>query len=296
MSSAEIPQTDEPERRIIDAREQLLDTLPVTERFVDAAGVSTAIIEGGEGPPMVLLHGPGESALWWLRILPDLVTEQTIIAPDLPGHGESRVADNPLSHAGVVEWLDRIIDKTCHEPPILVGHILGGAIAARYAAAHGDRLRALVLVDTLGLSRFRPAPMFAIGLLRFMVRSNERSYNQFLGQCMVDQGRLVREMGDAWDPFVEYSLGRSKSPRVKSAMRTLMREFGRARIPRETLEAIPVPTTLIWGRADKATRLSVARKAHERYGWPLHVIEDAADDPKMEQPVAFVRTLRSIDM
>ena len=57
--------------------------------------------------------------------------------------------------------------------------------------------------------------------------------------------------------------------------------------------AIAVPTTLIWGRHDLATRLSIAEAASARYGWPLHVIENAADDPPIEQPEAFVRALRA---
>ena len=45
-----------------------------------------------------------------------------------------------------------------------------------------------------------------------------------------------------------------------------------------------MPTTLIWGRHDLATPLRVAEAASARYGWPLHVIEDAADDPPVERP------------
>jgi hypothetical protein len=49
------------------ARARLLDGLPVTQRSVQAAGISTSLLEGGEGPPIVLLHGPGEFAAKWLR-------------------------------------------------------------------------------------------------------------------------------------------------------------------------------------------------------------------------------------
>ena len=72
------------------AREQLLALLPVTERRLDLAGASTAVLEAG-GPPMILLHGPGEFAESWLRVIPDLMTTHRIIAPDLPGHGASEV-------------------------------------------------------------------------------------------------------------------------------------------------------------------------------------------------------------
>ena len=73
----------------------------------------------------------------------------------------------------------------------------------------------------------------------------------------------------------------------------MMEQFGFAAIPPEDLERIAVPTTLIWGRHDLATQLPVAEAASTGYGWPLHIIEDAADDPPMEQPEAFLEALRN---
>ena len=54
-----------------------------------------------------------------------------------------------------------------------------------------------------------------------------------------------------------------------------------------------VPTTLVWGRHDIATPLEIAEAASARYGWRLHVIENAADDPPIEQPQAFLRALNT---
>ncbi len=71
------------------ARERLLAGLPVTERRLSLNGVPTAVLEGGDGRPIVLLHGPGAYAAKWLRVIPDLVRTHRIIASDLPGHGSS---------------------------------------------------------------------------------------------------------------------------------------------------------------------------------------------------------------
>ena len=54
---------------------------------------------------------------------------------------------------------------------------------------------------------------------------------------------------------------------------------------------IAAPTTLVWGREDRQTPVAVAQRASERFGWPLHVIEDAADDPAFEQPAAVLGAL-----
>lgn len=277
-----------------DARERLLTELPVIERRMHLAGVSTAILEGGDGPPIVLLHGPGESALWWMRIIPDLVTTHHVIVPDLPGHGASEITDNALDADSMVTWLDELIEQTCPTSPTLVGHLLGGAIAARFASERSDRLHRLVLVDALGLGRFRPSARFAFGLLRFLVRPTERAYHSFLDQCMIDRDRLIEQMGDDWEPFLEYNLDRSSTPSVKAAMRALMKKIGMPPIPPEKLERIAIPTTLIWGRDDRAIRLGIAKDASARYGWPLHVIDNAGDDPKLEQPEAFLESLYTV--
>ena len=55
-----------------------------------------------------------------------------------------------------------------------------------------------------------------------------------------------------------------------------------------------MPTTLIWGRHDLATPLSIAEAASKRYGWQLRVIEDAADDPPIEQPEPFLEALNKV--
>ena len=68
-------------------RALLLSGLPVIERRLQVAGVSTAVLEGGAGPPILLLHGPGDFAGMWMRVIPDLVTTHRVVAPDLPGHG-----------------------------------------------------------------------------------------------------------------------------------------------------------------------------------------------------------------
>jgi pimeloyl-ACP methyl ester carboxylesterase len=275
-------------------RTRLLAGVPVAERRVDAAGVDTAVLEGGDGPPVVLLHGPGESAVNWRWTIPDLVTTHRVIAPDLPAHGSSGTgtADGPLDADRAVAWLGELLDRTCAEPAVVVGHVLGGAIAARHASRHPGRVRALVLVDSLGLARFRPSPRFALGFLRFTSRPSERSFERFMDQCAHDRRRLQQRMGDDWTAFVAYNLGLARSEKTKAAGQ-LFRRAGTPRIPSGELERIAVPTTLIWGRHDRALRLAIAERARDRYGWALHVIDAAADDPARDQPDAFLRALRT---
>jgi pimeloyl-ACP methyl ester carboxylesterase len=272
-------------------RERLLEGIPVSERRLQLAAVSTAVLEGGSGPPVVLLHGPGEFAAKWLRVIPELVRTHRVVAPDLPGHGTSAITRGHIDADAMTGWVGELIERTCPSPPVLVGHVLGGAIAARFAIRHGDRLRRLVLVDTMGLGRFRPQPRFAVTLAAFLAHPSERTYDHFMRQCSFDLDGLREQMGDRWAPFAAYNLDLARSPNAKTAGR-LMRELGMPRIPPDELARITVPTTLVWGRNDRATRLGIAEAASARYAWPLHVIDDCADDPARDRPDAFLAALR----
>jgi ubiquinone/menaquinone biosynthesis C-methylase UbiE len=98
-------------------------------------------------------------------------------------------------------------------------------------------------------------------------------------------------MGEQWDDIKAYNLDRARAPDLRATQRGLMELFGFPAIPPADLERIAVPTALIWGRFDLATPLRVAQAASTRYGWALHVIENAADDPPIEQPDAFLTAL-----
>ncbi|SFK23475.1 alpha/beta fold hydrolase [Streptomyces pini] len=276
------------------ARQRLLAQIPLTEHHRDLAGVPTAVLEGGEGPPMVILHGLGQTSLGWIRVIPDLVPSWTLAVPDLPGQGASEVPrDVPLTAGRVMEWLAELITATCPAPPVLVGHNLGGAVAARFASAHGDRLAALVLVDAFGLGPFRPKSRFAVTAATYQMHTTARSRDRMLGRCMVDYDGVRDDLGERWDGIADYVLDRARTPAVRSGSRTLMKEFALFAIPPADLAAIPVPTTLVWGRQNPETRLRYGEDAAARFGWPLHVIDDCGADAHLEHPDALVAALRA---
>lgn len=276
-------------------RSRLLNRIPVRENRIKAAGLPTTVLKGGDGAPVILLHGPGESSLWWMRVIPDLVKTHHVIVPDLPGHAATGTDIEKLGEQFVSQWLGEVIKATCSSAPVLVGNILGGSIAARYAVKHGDQLGKLVLVDSLGLAKFRPTFGFAFGLIRFMIRSSEKNFTRFLRHyCMYDIRKLKTGMGEDWEPFVNYVLDCANNPDQKTALRAMMKQVGVPQIPSEDLAAIRVPTELIWGRYDLANKLNIAEAASRRYGWLLHIIEDARDDPKLEQPARFLQSLYKV--
>lgn len=277
-----------------DARVLLLAGAPVTERRLQLAGVSTAVLEGGDGPPVVLLHGQGGWAGVWLPVIGDLVKTHQVVAPDLPGLGASEAPAGPPGADTVLAWLGELIDQTCATPPVVVGHSLGGSIAARFAVDHGDRLAGLVLADMGGLVRaVRPPPGVLVALIRHSVRPSERTALRLLRQVSFDVERARQRMGERWEPFLAYFVGLSRTPSVQKANRRLLRDLGVRRIRPEDVARIGVPTTLVWGRHDRVMPLRTAQEASARYGWPLHVIEDAGHFVTLDQPQAFLDALRA---
>jgi len=110
--------------------------------------------EGGEREPLVLVHGFGANKENWLRLSQQLWDDFDIIAPDLPGHGDS-VQDMALSYRipEQARRLGAILDQLDIERAHLAGNSMGGAIAAVFAAEHPERVMSLSLLDTGGVHR-----------------------------------------------------------------------------------------------------------------------------------------------
>jgi pimeloyl-ACP methyl ester carboxylesterase len=213
---------------------RLIAAAPLTERREVFAGISTNIMEGGEGPPMILLHGAGEYWAVWLNVVRDLVGTHRVIVADLPGHGGSLDIERKLDADTVLRWVDQLIDATCDAPPTLVGHLLGGAIAARYASRHPARLAHLVLVDTMGLRWFRPKFQFAAPMVRIMIMPTPESRDRLCNECFVDFDQVGERFGDVWDDLLDYAPDRAQRPENQSAPRSLMPRCGAPRSPPRT--------------------------------------------------------------
>jgi pimeloyl-ACP methyl ester carboxylesterase len=289
--------TTEPTQPVLfseaEMRERLLKDLPVTERRLDLVGVSTSLLEGGEGPPIVLLHGQGGFAAMWARVIPHLVGSHRVVAPDLPGLGHSKVRAGTLDAPAMVAWLGELIEQTCAEPPTLVGHSLGGSFAAHFAIEHGDRLRGIVLVDSGSLGPFRPAPGALAALVRYIRRPSPATYDRFSRQVFFDPDRVRSEGGERWEALRAYHIDRTSQPTVRAANRQLLRRIGVRRIPPDQLQKIGVPVALIWGRNDRVMRFRIAEEASGRFGWSLYPIDDCGHVSSVERPEAFLDALHA---
>ena len=272
---------------------QLLDGLPVTDRRLDVAGTSTPVLEGGTGAPVILLHGIGGFAEEWARVVPKLVSSHRVVVPDLPGLGRSRLGNATLDASSVVEWLRLLIDQTCDEPPTLVGHSLGGGIAARCAIAHPDKIRRIVLEDSASLGRFRPSPGLVTAIVRFGARPNRANHDRFLRQVLFDPDRAAAEWGDRWSALEGYDIELAGDKAVSTATSRLVRRIAARRIPQEQLASITMPVALIWGTGDRLMRFTSGERAAQAFDWPLYPIAECGHGPHIERPGAFIEALET---
>lgn len=269
-------------------RERMLAGLPATERRLDLAGVPTAVVEAGAGPPLVLLHGGIEcGGAVWAPVVARLASRHRVVVPDLPGLGESDPVER-LDDATFAAWFTALLRATCEERPVLVAHSLGGSLAARFATGHGERLERLVIYGAPGVGRYRMPLGLRVTAIRFALRPSERNAERFERWAFWDFDRVRAAAPEWFAAFGADTMARARLPHVKRTMRRLI-ETGTK--PVLGLERVEVPASLVWGRHDRFVPLGLAEAASARLGWPLHVIEDAGHVPHIEQSDAFLEAL-----
>jgi pimeloyl-ACP methyl ester carboxylesterase len=275
------------------ARDRMLAGLPVTGRMFDAAGVATQVWEIGAGPPMVLLHGGIEcGGAMWAPVTRALAAHHRIIVPDLPGLGESAPVDR-LVPATFAAWLFAVLERMQLRRPVLVAHSLAGSLAARFVGEHPDAIGRLVLYAAPGIGPYRMPVRLRYVAIRFMLRPTVANAERFDRFALHDLDATRRRDPGWFEAFDAYTRSRAAVPHVKRTMNRLVADQTRP-IDDVDLAGITVPTTLLWGRHDRMVPLAMGQHAERRHGWPLHVIENAAHAPHVEQPEAFVEELERI--
>jgi 2-hydroxy-6-oxonona-2,4-dienedioate hydrolase len=211
------------------------------QRIETPCGAGTMVwrVWGG-GPPLVLLHGGYGSWMHWIRNVLVLARRFTVIAPDLPGLGESATPPEPHTAEGlaaiVVEGLDIVLSNDT--APHIAGFSFGGVLGGHVAAQLGDRLRALTLVGSNGLGLVRqptalqrvPAGVSAEGALAV--------HRHNLGALMIADPAKIDELA------VYIQSQNAPRGRVRS------RRFSRADTLARALPLVKARLDGIWGERD----------------------------------------------
>jgi len=118
-----------------------------THHTATVNGVRLHYVTGGQGDPVVLLHGYGETWYMWRRVMPGLAKRYAVIAPDLRGAGDSDKPYSGYEKRTLAEDIYQLVRHLGFERIFLVGHDIGLMVAYAYAAAHPADVRRLALLD-----------------------------------------------------------------------------------------------------------------------------------------------------
>ena len=252
--------------------------------FRTVEGVVIHALEGGAGPPVVLLHSePGDSSMFaaTARLLAD---SHYVLAPDLRGHGDSGKPRGdysiPTQASHVLAWLDAVGVARVS----LVGNSYGGIVALYLAAHVPHRTTAVVLTGTNAYRSYRlpwkarVLSSWAGRLLAPVVptRAVERGYlEQFADPARVDRAHVdavVRAIADR---------------RSRRCLWQQAHQLDFASVESQ-LPAIRAPALLVWGRGDRATPLFWAERLEADLPRArLAVVERCGHYPPLEQPRVF---------
>jgi len=116
-------------------------------RVAEVEGVKLHYTTGGHGTPLILLHGYAETSRMWTPILPVLGEKFTVIAPDLPGIGESSIPDDGLDMKTAAIRIHGLARLLGVEKARVVGHDIGLMVAYAYAAQFPSEVEKLVVID-----------------------------------------------------------------------------------------------------------------------------------------------------
>jgi pimeloyl-ACP methyl ester carboxylesterase len=208
----------------------------LTEKFITVADVETHLRVGGNGEPLLFLHGGGTADIW-LPFHEELAHRHTVYAPDHPGFGRSAMPD----------WLDAMEDLVIHYATMLdelklsrvnlAGFSLGGWIAAEFASFYPERVNRLALISAAGL-RVAGAPITDI----FALGPEELAMVSFH-----DISKAMVLMGDMSDPLGRFL----QDYRERTMMARLAWNPGYSPKLARRLRRITAPTLIIWGKDDR---------------------------------------------
>ena len=124
-----------------------IDNTTFSHHMASVNGIQLHYVIGGQGDPLVLLHGFPQSWYEWRHIMPELAKNYTVIAPDLRGFGDSSKPITGYDGKTTAEDIYQLTSQLGFNQILLVAHDVGSQTAYSYAAAHRNNVTKLVIMD-----------------------------------------------------------------------------------------------------------------------------------------------------
>jgi pimeloyl-ACP methyl ester carboxylesterase len=262
-------------------------------RVANVGGVRTRYFVGGEGPPLVVVHGLGGAAVNFTLLAPLLARRHLVLIPDLPGHGRTEPLERADDLTAYADHVAALAELEGMFPAPLVGYSMGGVIALRLAVSRPARVTGLALVGAAGIvsvSRRAEIWLALTGALR-----PAKVMTRF-------RGTFARRPRLRWLPFglwgavdppalapegvLGFLEGPSQHTDVGMAGRALLKDD-----PRPDLDHVRCPVLLLWGSRDRLVPLVDGFEYARRLRAPIRTLPAAGHLLVGEQPHACAEIL-----
>ena len=266
---------------------------------------------GGDGPPLVLVHGLGGSHLNWISVAGAFTADYHVLAPDLAGFGLTPPGERGVTVTGNAELLADFIATVCDTPAVLVANSMGGLVSLIAASNNPGLVTRLILVNPalpiVSLRRIGAEALFMLGgpliplLGEYLMRgfslthTPEEQTTATLTLIAADPSRLSDEQRQS---SVEMTRLRREMdwaiPSFVAADRSVAAKLLRRRRYRSMLHRVAAPPLLIHGDADRLVDPASAEwAAQERPDWDFIMLEGVGHVPMMEVPDRFVAVVET---
>ncbi len=277
-----------------------------TLEIIDLDGPVHYADYGGEGSPLVLVHGLGGSHLNWLHVAHRMTERHRVVAVDLAGFGLTPPAGRKATVQANQRLLDEFIAAVSPEKPVtLIGNSMGGLVSILQAAANPASVTALVLVNpALPIADAGAVNVFTLQRLvvplipgvgeaamsRYYARATpEEQLDQTLAAVTADPTSLPTEGRELNLEMIRLRKQMDWAvPSFLQASRSIAGVLVRRNQFRRTMAAVGCPVLLIHGDEDTIVSPASARWAKEqRPEWRLELLAGVGHVPQLEAPELF---------
>ncbi|WAC54212.1 alpha/beta fold hydrolase [Gordonia sp. SL306] len=267
-------------------------------KHLDLHGDRVAYRDAGDGDTLLLIHGMAGSSATWDAVIPALARRYRIIAPDLPGHGDSDKPRGDYSLGAFAAFLRDLLDEIGIDKVTVIGQSLGGGVAMQFTYQHPDYCERLVLIGSGGLGpdvnwmlRFLAAPGAEL-ILPIIAPKPVLRVGETVRSWASSAGIRSPRADQTWRAYASLSDAATRRAFLRT-LRAVVDHRGQAvsALNRLYLNA-ELPTQLIWGDKDNIIPVAHGIAAHEAIpGSRLEILPGVGHYPHAEAPDKVVRIL-----
>ena len=252
----------------------------------------------GKRPVLLLIHGMAGSSATWREVMPALTEKYTVVAPDLPGHGESDKPRQDYSLGAHANALRDLLVAIGVDRATMVGQSLGGGVALQLAYQHPKHCERLVLVSSGGLGQEVSWILRALTfpgvefLMPVLFPAFMRNAGNTISRGLHRLGLRAPRLEEEWRSYLSLTDSETRDAFLRT-LRAVVDIGGQAVSAHDRLYLSSLlPTLIVWGQQDGIIPVAHAQEAHKAMpGSRLVIFEESGHFPHVEEPARFIEVL-----